>query len=75
MIRAVLSPTVRRRWDLIAVEQLCERVAALEEENGRLRLEVARAEEVAEHWFQNCQELTADPPGLTLDGRLVRAQP
>ena len=47
----------------------------LEEENDRLRLEVARAEEVAEHWFQNCQELMADSPGLTQDGRLVRIQP
>lgn len=73
-MKAVIPPAIRRRWDAIALRQLTERAVALETENDQLRAELGRAEDAADHWFQNCQELTADAPGLTVDGRLVRAE-
>jgi hypothetical protein len=72
--RAVIPARIRRRWDAQALEQLCERLLKLEAENEALRREAAIAEESAEFWRQNAQELAGEPAGLTIEGRLVRLQ-
>lgn len=71
---AVIPPAIRRRWDAIALQQLCERAQELEQRNEELIDECVSAQRVADEWFRNCQELTADAPGLTIDGRLCRAE-
>jgi len=72
-LRAVLPASIRRRWDALALEQLCELVVALEARNEELIDECVSAQRLADHWFENCQQLPADAPGLTIDGRIVRA--
>ncbi len=74
-LTAFIPPSTRRRWDLAAVEQVCERLAALEVENEELRRELADADASAEFWHQNAMELAGDHVGITVEGRLVRVEP
>lgn len=71
--RAVLTPAVRRRWDLIALEQLAEATARLSEQNEELERRAYWAEQSAEMWQQDAEiERERGTAGLTIDGRIVR---
>lgn len=71
-LSAALPAAIRRRWDRLAAVQLAERALQLESENDELRSELSRAEQNAEHWYENAMELAGEQAGLTVDGRLVR---
>jgi hypothetical protein len=71
-LQAVLPAAIRRRWDRIALVQLAERAAELAAENAELRERCARAEECADHWAEQAQELAGPEAGLTVGGRFVR---
>lgn len=67
-----------RRLDAIACEQLCAEAARLAEENERLRVELAWAEQAAESWRDDALRMMEDAcaasgrrPGITLGGALV----
>lgn len=67
-----------RRLDEHALEQLCQEVARLDEENARLRAELARAEDNAEGWREEAislhEQLAAalgGQPGINQSGALV----
>lgn len=69
---------LRRRLNAQAYEMLCEEIARLDAENEQLRSDLARAEDTAEHWRQQCLEIyhaQADEEdgdvGLTPSGHLV----
>lgn len=67
-----------RRLDEHALEQLCQQVVRLDEENARLRAELARAEENAEGWREEAMSLheqlataLGGQPGINQSGALV----
>jgi hypothetical protein len=71
---AVLPRSIRVKWDRIAISQLADRAAQLDDENEDLRRRLYWAEDAAEHWQENAMQLANDGggAGLTIDGMLVR---
>ncbi|MFI8609492.1 hypothetical protein ACIGFL_14395 [Pseudomonas sp. NPDC077649] len=67
-----------RRLDEQALEQLCQEVTRLDEENASLRTELARMEDNAEGWREEAMSLheqlataLGGQPGITQAGALV----
>ncbi len=67
-----------RKWDAIAIAQLCALAEQLHEENIQLRSDLAHAEHCAESWrddalqaMEDLAEATGGRPGLTASGALV----
>jgi len=70
---AVLPSRVRRRWDVIALQQLAEAAVVLSEHNEELERRVYWAEQCADSWEREA-EIARDGgvAGLTIDGSIVR---
>lgn len=71
---AVIPPTIRRKWDAMAIPQLLEEMAHLHAENERLQ----RADSDAYYWHDQYMELQRQmcdehdlSPSLTVDGQLI----
>ncbi len=67
-----------RKWEAIAIAQLCAMAEQLHEENIQLRRDLRFAEDAAESWrddalqaMQDLIEATGGRPGLTVSGALV----
>jgi len=78
MSKPINIAALLRRLDEHALEQLCQEVKRLDEENARLRNELARMEESAEGWREDAlslhQQLAAalgGRRGITPSGALV----
>jgi hypothetical protein len=78
MIKAINLQALLRRLDEHALEQLCQEVTRLDEENARLRAELARLEENAEGWRDEAMSLheqlataLGGQPGINQAGALV----
>ena len=78
MSRTINLPSLLRRFDDQAHEQLCSEAARLAEENERLRAQLAFAEEAADSWRDDALRMmeahcaaTGAQPGITLSGSLV----
>lgn len=81
-LRAIVPPSIRRRWDRLAFAQLCEVSARLVAENDDLRDQLYIADDSAEFWRQQSMDMplslcaeTGGAPGLTQSGQLVVVQP
>lgn len=69
---AVIPESIRRKWDRIAREQLCEAALRLSEENEELARRAYWAEESADMWQQISErEREGQEVGLTISGRAV----
>ncbi|MDA8449816.1 hypothetical protein M4R23_08980 [Acidovorax sp. GBBC 3332] len=70
---------LRRRLNAQAYDLVNEEAARLDRENDQLRDALVRAEEAAEYWREQCQDLTEQAEhfgqcvGMTQAGRLVLA--
>lgn len=78
MSKAIHLPALLRRLDEHALEQLCQEVTRLDEENARLRAELARMEDNAEGWREEAMRLheqlataLGGQPGINQSGALV----
>ena len=78
MSKAIDIRVLLRRLDEQALEQLCQEVTRLDEENTRLRTELAHMEECAEGWCNEAQRLhqelaqaTGGQTAITQAGALV----
>lgn len=78
MNKAIDIRALLRRLDEQALEQLCQEVTRLDEENARLRAELARMEESAEGWRDEAMSLheqlaiaLGGQPGINQSGALV----
>jgi len=65
---------VLRRFDLLALSQVCERMIQLETENEELRRQLVAAEDRADFWHNNTVQLAGSSAGLTITGNLVRLE-
>ncbi|HEY0684712.1 MAG TPA: hypothetical protein VGD45_20415 [Steroidobacter sp.] len=72
-LTAVLTPSIRRRWDRIALQQLAEAAVVLSEQNEELTYRAREAEACADMW-QYTAEIKREhgTAGLTIDGCIVR---
>jgi hypothetical protein len=77
-LRAVLPAHIRRRWDVIALAQLCEALIRESEEIELLRADVRCADDLADSWRDEAlslqgqlAKLTCAEPGITQQGALV----
>lgn len=78
MSKAIDIRALLRRLDEQALEQLCQEVTRLDEENTRLRIDLVRMEECAEGWCNEAQRLhqelaqaTGGQTAITQSGALV----
>ncbi len=78
MSKAIEIRTLLARLDAQALEQLCQEVTRLDEENARLRADLARMEENAEGWREDAMSLheqlataLGGQPGINQSGALV----
>lgn len=78
MSKAIDIRALLRRLDEHALEQLCQEVTRLDEENARLRAELVRAEDNAEGWRDEAMSLheqlataMGGQPGINQSGALV----
>ena len=83
-LRALRRRLNAQAYDLVndALARLDTENEALRAENGRLRTQLAWAEDCAEHWREDAMaalnhaaDAMGGTPGLTLDGRLVVCMP
>jgi hypothetical protein len=70
--------TLSVRFDAYAIHQLRAEVVRLAEENERLRIECANAQDAADFYWQDNMDLqlalsdaTGGQPSLTIDGKMV----
>lgn len=78
MSKAIQLQALLRRLDEHALEQLCQEVTRLDEENARLRADLARMEENADGWREEAMSLheqlataLGGQPGINQSGALV----
>ncbi|MDH0958972.1 hypothetical protein N5C54_14415 [Pseudomonas chengduensis] len=78
MNKAIDIRALLRCLDEQALEQLCQEVVRLDEENARLRAELARMEENVEGWREEAMSLheqlataVGGQPGINQSGALV----
>ncbi|MDH1681107.1 hypothetical protein N5E30_05855 [Pseudomonas chengduensis] len=78
MSKAIDIRALLRRLDEHALGQLCQEVTRLDEENARLRADLARMEENAEGWRDEAMSLheqlaiaLGGQPGINQSGALV----
>lgn len=78
MSNAIDIRTLLASLDAQALEQLCQEVVRLDEENARLRADLARMEENAEGWRDEAMSLheqlataLGGQPGINQTGALV----
>ncbi|MBL0952241.1 MAG: hypothetical protein IBJ08_16565 [Pseudomonas sp.] len=78
MSKAINLQALLRRLDEHALEQLCQEVTRLDEENARLRVELTRMEDNAEGWRDEAMSLheqlataLGGQPGINQSGALV----
>lgn len=73
ILKAVLTPEIRRRWDRIARQQLIEAAAALAEQNVELERRAYWAEQSEDMWRRDAEiAREGGISGLTIEGTIVR---
>ena len=75
-LRAVVPAHIARKWNAIALQQLCEAVPRLDEDIENERCLRKYAEETSDMW-QRISEIYQDRGrvGLTMEGQIVAVPP